>query len=70
MFILYVLCDTADNVKNCFEEINVYEQCDWYTLSIDVQQKICMIMTNTQQPAAIKAFGNFECTRETFKRVG
>ena len=69
IFLLFVLCETADNVKNRFIEISIYENCDWYTFPIDLQRKMIILTENAQRPALIQAFGNVECTREIFKKV-
>lgn len=66
---LFVLCETADIVTYKLIEISIYEECNWYTLPIDMQRKIIIFTANTQRPAMIEAFGNIECTRETFKKV-
>lgn len=69
VLLLFVLCETANNVSDRFMNISIYEQCDWYEFPIGLQQQILLFTQNTQQRATIKAFGNIECVRETFKRV-
>lgn len=64
-----MLCDFADNVTNRFYRTNVYEHCNWYTFTNDVQRLLPVIINNTQRSALIEGFGNIHCTRERFKKV-
>lgn len=67
---IFLFCEASQIVSNCFDDVDFYNQCDWYRFSPRVQLAIPMIIVNTtQHSVVIKAFGNILCTRETFKRV-
>lgn len=48
---------------------DVLDQCDWYLFPIEMQRMLIIVMSNTQQPTIIHAFGNAQCSREAFKKV-
>lgn len=63
------MCDIADRVTVRFDRTNIYEHCEWYTFPIDVQRLLPILIHNAQTSPVIKAFGNIDCSRETFKLV-
>lgn len=69
IFIL-MFCELGEMVCNQFEMFNdSLEQCNWYSLPIEMQQMMIIFMANAQQPTWISGFGNILCTRDTFKKV-
>lgn len=69
-FQVFVICESSQILCDRFNEIDIYDQCDWYLFSNRIQRALPFIIVNTtQQPAIIKAVGNISCTRETFKNV-
>lgn len=69
LVLMFILCNSADNVTGAFNEIDIYNQSIWYTFPIDVQRLIPIITVNSKKSAVIQTFGNILCNRKTFKRV-
>lgn len=68
-FILFY-CEFGEMVTNRFDYFHSELcQCDWYLLSIEMQQLYLMFITNTQQSVNIRGFGHLLCTRDLFKKV-
>lgn len=69
LFILF-MCEFGETASDQFElfedELN---QSMWYTMPIEMQQLLLTFMSTTRRPAIFRGYGNFECTRETFKKV-
>lgn len=70
---MFVFCETSERVIGRFDEIDIYNQCDWYSFPIRVQRIIPIIVISTQQSVVLEAFGtrfgNIPFSRETFERV-
>lgn len=67
---IMLFCELGERLTDRFEKINdEILQCDWYTLPIQVQKILPMILGSTQQPFVINVFGSIRCSRETFKVV-
>lgn len=64
-----MLCESGERVTSRMNEIDLYEEFDWYTFPHKVQQLLPTTIINMKKTLAIEAFGNIPCTRETFKKV-
>lgn len=66
----FLICELGERVSREYETFyNKLCECDWYALSIEMQQKYLIFLAHTQQTPNISCFGNVTCTRETFKKV-
>lgn len=65
-----MICEYGQRLTNAFNEFDeaIY-RCKWYSLPLEAQQMLALLMTNTQQLAYMKSYGNVQCTRDTFKNV-
>lgn len=59
----------GDSIFRKYKNIDVYNLCDWYLYSTQIQRLLPSIIIHTQSDVYIKAYGNIECSRDTFKRV-
>lgn len=66
---MFILCETGEIVAGRFDEIDLYEECDWYIFPCQIQRLLPIIIINMRRTVAIQAFGNILCARETFKKV-
>lgn len=67
---IFLYCELGKAVTDEF--INFDEdlcQCKWYLLSADIQRMMIIFMNDSQQPVLLHGFGNFTCTRDSFKNV-
>lgn len=69
-FYVFFACECGTIVCTQFARFD-YElwQCTWYQFPIEMQRILVLVMSNIQNPATIYSYGNFECTRDSFKRV-
>lgn len=68
--LVFIVCDFGQQFSNAFDNFNSkLVQLEWYSLPIDIQQMLSIIIINAQQPIVISCFGNIICGRETFKKV-
>lgn len=69
-FAVFFFCECGTILTTKFAMFD-YElwQCDWHLFPFKMQQMLVFVMSNTQDPAMIYGYGNYECTRDTFKRV-
>lgn len=69
-FSVFFFCECGTILTAKFATFD-YElwQCDWYLFPYEMQRILTLFMSNTQNPATLFSYGNFECTRDTFKRV-
>lgn len=67
---IFSACHFGQNIHEQFAELDgaIYGS-DWYRYDINAQRMIPMILSATQEPPILMAFGNVECTRESFKNV-
>lgn len=57
-------------VKNEFDIFNdAIGYCKWYSLPIEMQRMLIILMANAQRPTTIHGYGNILCTRIAFKKV-
>lgn len=67
---IFTHCEFGERVTL---EFNVFhdELChsDWYMFPMEMQKMLLIILSSTQQPAAIQGYANSECTRGAFKTV-
>lgn len=66
---IFVLCDSSERVTGRFDEIDMYNQCDWYLFPMRIQRFLPTVIASTQQSVVLNALGYIPCKRETFKRV-
>lgn len=69
-FAVFFFCECGTILTNRFATFD-YElwQCNWHLFPFKMQRILPLVMSNTQHPATLYSYGNFECTRDTFKRV-
>lgn len=69
-FWLYLLCYSGDNLTNRFASLagEVY-QFDWYSLPVDIQRCLLMMLIATQQNVYLRGSGGAKCTRDSYKKV-
>lgn len=67
---IILLCEPGARMTIEFEmfEENL-NQCDWYTLPIEMQQMYMIFLSNTQSPIQMSSYGGIVCDRETLKKV-
>lgn len=63
---MIVFCDLRERVTGRFDEIGVYNQCDWYLLPIREQRILPIIIVSMH---ILEAFGNIPFSRQTLERV-
>lgn len=67
---IFVFCDSGERIASEFDEIDIYNLCDWYLFPANIEKAIPIVIMNTQlRPVVLEGFGNIQCSRETFKRV-
>lgn len=67
---ILLICELGQRLTNRFFEIDDEIFCsNWYTLPVDVQKMLLILVNGTQRPIVISGIGNTECTREGFKSV-
>lgn len=66
---MIVFCDLRERVTGRFDEIGVYNQCDWYLLPIREQRILSIIIVSMQESDILEAFGNIPFSRQTLERV-
>lgn len=69
--LVFIICEFGERACNGFDKL--YDetcQLDWYSFPIEVQGMLPIVMIATQQPVVIRGFGNIQCTRNVFNRVG
>lgn len=66
---IFVFCETSERLTIEFDEIDFYNEWDWYLFPNEVRRILPTIIINVQEPVALQGYGNITCTRETFKRV-
>lgn len=66
----FIFCEFGERIEGQFIEINdVICELDWYTFPQNIQQMMPIILQCTQRPVELLAYGNFSCSRSTFKKV-
>lgn len=67
---VFIICEPGMMMTNAFEIVgmNLY-QCDWYTLSIEMQKMYMIFVSNTQNPISVSTYGDILCERERMKKV-
>lgn len=66
----FVICEVGHQLSNIFDNlVNAFNQCEYESLSIDVQQMIPILLLAMQNTPALQSLGSFTCSRETFKNV-
>lgn len=67
---LFIYCELGNQMSSHIDEINeMFYNLQWQTFPPHVQELMPFILLATQQPSEFKAFGNYPCTRDTFKTV-
>lgn len=70
LFAVFFFCECGKIVSTQFTMFDHdLWQCNWYLFPIEMRRLLALVMSNTQNPATLFSYGNFECTRDTFKRV-
>lgn len=66
----FFYCEFGNQLESKFDEINeaLYES-DWTSYPAEVQRMMPVILLVSQQPVQLFAYGNYPCSRETFKKV-
>lgn len=68
--LLFVYCEIGERINSFFGEINDdFYELEWENFPLSIQRMMPTVLINTQQPVQLEAFGNFPCTRLTFKDV-
>lgn len=68
--VVLIACELGQRISNSFETIeNRINLLAWYSLPIEVQRILPIIMINAQQPAIVAFFGSIACSRLQFKKV-
>lgn len=66
----FSFCEIGERVSGAFIEICYgIDELNWYTLPIELQRILPIIMINAQEPVYLECFGSILCARDTFKRV-
>lgn len=68
-FIL-IFCEVGNQLADEFDTINgaVYK-LNWKTYPNEIQRLMVIVLQVTQQPVQLAAYGNYPCSRETFKKA-
>lgn len=67
---IFLVCEPGEWMTKQFETFSQgLEQCNWYKLSIELQQMYLIFLADAQQEKQVKAYGDIVCSRETFKKV-
>lgn len=66
---ILLFCDCGDRVINRFSDIDTYFLCNWHLYPTKIRRILPTIIQNTQLVVALEAYGNFPCSRDTYKRV-
>lgn len=66
---VFVFCDSSERIASYFDDVDVYNLCNWYSFPANIQNVMPIIIMNTQVPVVLEGFGSIPCTRETCKRV-
>ena len=68
--IIGIVCECGEQVTERFHLFNdKLSRCKWYLFTPDVQRMLLIFMSDAQQPAYIRGFGNIVCARDSFKKV-
>lgn len=70
-FLLFFYCEAGQFVINQFEEFadQTYQTIVWYSLPVEMQKMLVIVMLNTQQDVVVRGLANAMCMREVFKKV-
>lgn len=68
--IIFIECEIGHHLSSEFDSINdaVYE-LDWNSYPDNIKRMMPIILQVTLEPVELSAYGNYACSRETFKRV-
>lgn len=66
----FVVNNIGENVSTAFGALNesIYD-LTWYASPLDLQRYLISMLSITQRPLRIPVFAEFDCCRDTFKRV-
>lgn len=68
--LIFIFCDFGERVSSGFGEINdAISAFDWHLFPIGAQRMLPTILIVTQQPVALRGFGNVSFLREVFANV-
>ena len=68
---VFIACELGQRLIDAFDEISsTIDHLKWYSLPIEIQRLLPMIVVAAQQPVSVACFGSITCTREVFKNVG
>lgn len=68
--IVFVICEIGNKITNEFDTIDdTFYKLDWNAYPEEIKRMMLVILQVTQQPVELFAYGNYPCSRDTFKRV-
>lgn len=69
IFVL-LLCETGTRMTQQFNALSdELSRCDWYLMTIGMQQMYLIFLSDTQNAIKMLSFANIPCERETSKKV-
>lgn len=67
---VFIYCEAGNQIAGKFDEVDeAFYNLEWDIFPEKIQKMMPIILHVTQQPVQLKAYGNFECSRNTFKKV-
>lgn len=68
--VMIIACELGQRINLAFAECGqLIDKFDWYSLTIEIQRMLPIIVNFAQQPIDIKCFGSAACDRDTLKFV-
>lgn len=67
---VFVYCEIGHQLSSEFDTINdAFYELDWNSYPEEIKRTIPVILQVTQESFQLSAYGNYPCSRETFKKV-
>lgn len=67
---IFFVCEFGEMCRNEFDMFNdAIGYCKWYSLPMEIQRMIVILMANSQRSTTIHGCGNISCTRIACKKV-
>lgn len=68
--IVFLCCEFGHKLSKAFEQIDcVIDKLHWYKFPLHIRKMLPILITNAQEPVALRVFGSVSCAREDFKNV-
>lgn len=66
----FIYCEVGEQLNSSFGSLaDTLNQCEYESLPADLQRMIPTLLAAMQNPPNLKSYGNFICSRNTFKKV-